>query len=60
MIENNLQYASRSQWHIFFAKECQYQLHQRPFEDQIESCQSSNPCPSPLKVCHSNKKGKNL
>ena len=48
MIETNLQYASRNQ------------LCQRPLEDQLESCQSSNPCQSPLKFCHSNKKGKNL
>ena len=36
------------------------QLCQRPFEDQLESCQSSNHCQSPLKLCHSNKKSRNL
>ena len=46
--------------HIIFAKVCHVQLCQRTFEDQLESCQSSNSCHSPLNFCHSNKKGKNL
>ena len=50
----------RNQQHEIFAKVRHDQLCQRPFKDQLESCQSSNPCQSPLKLCHSNKKGKNL
>ena len=55
--ETNLQHVWRNQQYVVFAKFHHDQLCQRLFEDQSESCQSSNSYQSPF---HSIRKGKNL